>query len=131
MMPFWWADGVRVVSRSGAQRGTISKTGQGADWIVSIDGDDRGVTYVVSPDPDQWCIEVKQDIDAGQRDRIVHDAQRAVLRAFGCHYVPAYDELPESMRGAANPKAVNRPELDGIQALVRGAVSAALTPYVR
>ena len=68
-----------------------------------------------------------------QRDRIVYDAQRALLRAFGCHYVPEYEALPESARAEKTPPppaARNRPELDELQTLVREALTAALAPHV-
>lgn len=127
--PGWWAADVRVIDRT-AQTGVISALGDGA-WIVSMDGMER---YIVNPDPANWQPEVRQLLTAPQRDRVVHDAERALLRAFGCHYIPEFEGLPESVRTgglAPHPRAVGRPELDGLQAVIRGALVTALGPYTR
>lgn len=127
--PSWWADDVRVVGRNGAH-GTIGRAGRDA-WLVHLDGEDADSSYIVEPDPSLWEPEVRQVLSPSQRARIVHDAQVALLRAFGCHYVPAWEALPESVRvsGAMVPRALGRPELDGLQVIIRGAVNAALAPY--
>lgn len=67
-----------------------------------------------------------------QRDRIVHDCERALLRAFGCHYVPEWEALSERIRVGEphHPRAVGRPELDGLQEAVRRAVYTALSEFV-
>jgi hypothetical protein len=126
--PGWWASGVRVTGQAG-QAGSLERTGDG--WLVALDnaGTESG-SYVVQPEAAHWRPEVKQLLNSAQRDRIVHDCQRAFLRAFGCHYIPEWEGLPESVRvRPPSPKAVGRPELAALQALVRGAVSDALTPY--
>lgn len=129
--PSWWAADVRVIDRNGL-RGVINRAGRDA-WLVHLDAQDAdGETrYIMSPDPTLWEPEVRQILNAGQQARVVHDVQVALLRAFGCHYVPTWEALPESMRvgGAMSPRAVGRPELDGLQAIIRGAVMAALAPY--
>lgn len=129
--PSWWGDDVRVVGRDGS-RGTIGRAGKDS-WLVHLDGlgEDGESNYVAAPDPNMWEPEVRQILSPGQRDRIVHDAQVALLRAFGCHYVPYFEALPERVRvgGTATPRALGRPELDGLQVIIRGAVTAALSAY--
>lgn len=127
--PSWWANDVRVIGRGG-QRGTIGRAGRDG-WLVHLDGDDADASYIVEPDPELWEPEVGQLLNPGQRDRIVHDAQVALLRAFGCHYVPYFEALPERVRvgGMPIPRALGRKELDGLQTIIRGALSAALAPY--
>lgn len=127
--PSWWADDVRVVGRNGSL-GTIGRAGRDG-WLVHLDGEDADSSYIIDPDPAYWEPEIRQILSPTQRDRLVHDSQVALLRAFGCHYVPYWEALPESVRGsrATSPRALGRPELDGIQAVIRGAISAALAPY--
>ena len=128
MYPSWWDHGVRVVGHDG-QTGILMVAGNGG-WLVQLDAQGDGNGYIVEPDAMAWRPEVRQRITRGQLDRIVHDAERALLRSFGCHYVPEFEALPESMRATSpRPRAINRPELDGLQAIVRGALLAALGPY--
>lgn len=129
MLPSWWADGVRVVHRTAGQHGRIFRAGK-EGWLVQLDDGTEEGHYAVSPEPDNWVPEVRQLLTPFQRDRIVHDAERALLRAFGCHYVPEFEGLPERLRGVSpHPRAVGRDELDGLQNIIRGAVTAALAPY--
>lgn len=131
MYPSWWAPNVRVIGREG-QSGTILESGN-RGWLVLLDADgERGAgnDYIVEPEPDNWRPEVRQRLTRGQLDRITHDGERALLRAFGCHYVPEFEALPESTRAKSpRPRALNRPELDGLQAVIRGALLSALAPY--
>lgn len=129
-LPSWWASGVRVVDLTG-HRGQLEKVRSG--WVIRLDGDGDESEYLVNPEPDGWRPEVRQLVTGHQRDRIVHDAERALLRAFGCHYVPEFEALPERLRIGPVPRpfAVGRPELDGLQNIIRGAVTAALTPYTK
>lgn len=128
-LPSWWDHGVRVVGHDG-QTGTVRAAGRGG-WIIQLDSTVGDESYVVEPEPDKWRPEVRQLLSPGQLHRVIHDSQRALLRAFGCHYVPEYEALPETARtaGLPVPRAVNRPELDGLQAIIRGAVLEALAPY--
>lgn len=125
--PAWWSDGLRVTD--GSLAGELRLTSAG--WFVKLDGEDSAFL----PDPDEsWRCEVIQGVTSAQKRRIAYDVERALLRAFGCHYVPAFEELPDSMRASSDklrPRAVNRPELDGIRALVRAAVESAMSPHVR
>lgn len=127
--PSWWQADVRVVDRGGL-KGTLAKAGRDG-WIIHLDTQGEETRYIVGPDPAQWEPEVRQILNPGQRDRIVHDAQVALLRAFGCHYVPYFEALPERVRvgGGSAPRALGRPELDGLQNIIRGAMAAALAPY--
>lgn len=129
--PSWWSDGVRVISRNGTS-GTIMRAGIAGDWLVHLDGDEGSASYMPDPEPAEWAPEVRTRLTQPQFDRVVHDAERALLRAFGCHYVPEYEALPERMRVGVTPRpnAVGRPELDGIRAVIRGALMQALRPYV-
>lgn len=129
--PSWWGAGVRVVGQDG-RLGTVAPAGR-EGWLIQLDGyAGQDISYIVEPDPEKWRPEIRQLLTAGQRDRIVHDAERALLRAFGCHYVPEFEALPESVRAKApRPRAVGRPELDGLQNIIRGAISAALSPYTQ
>lgn len=130
-VPSWWASGVRVVDSDGA-RGQIERIG--GTWGVRIDPPDGGeAEYVINPEPSSWRPEVRALVTGHQRARVVWDAERALLRAFGCHYVPEFEALPESVRTGppVHPKAVGRTDLDGLLNIVRGAVLAALTPYTR
>jgi hypothetical protein len=127
--PSWWGRDVRVIGHDG-QTGVLMEAGNGG-WLVQLDGDgDAANGYVVQPEAMSWRPEVRQRLTRGQLDRVTHDTERALLRAFGCHYVPEFEALPESTRAKSpHPRAVNRGELDGLQAIVRGAVWAALAPY--
>lgn len=128
MYPFWWAAGVRVVGMDG-RTGMVSPSGDG--WLVQLDRntDAADYTYVVQPDPGKWAPEIRQTVSPSQLDRIAHDAERALLRAFGIHYVPEYESLTDGARPGARPHVVGRVELAGLQAVIYGAVKAALRPY--
>lgn len=128
-LPSWWDRKVRVVGKDG-QTGVLLEAGSGG-WLIQLDADgDRANGYIVEPEPEGWRVEIRQRLTRGQLDRVAHDTERALLRAFGCHYVPEFEALPESMRAAApRPRAINRPELDGLLAVIRGAVLTALRPY--
>lgn len=96
------------------------------EWVIHLDG---GLSFVSSVSPDLWQLEVKQGLNRGQLERVVYDAERAMLRAFGCHYVPAFEEQPETKRPGSHPKALNRAELDGLQLTIRSALLLALGPH--
>lgn len=134
-LPFWWAVGVRVVDNSG-RAGELGMAGPRSDeyWTVRLDGEDGESSYVMNPDPETWGLEVKQSVTPQQLRRLVYDADRALVRAFGCHYVPEFEALPDSVRSGQSPcrvRLVGRPELDGARALIRGAVEAAFQAYLR
>lgn len=123
--PSWWQPGVRVVTPDGRSGRLMAVNG---GWLFQPE--DSAAGYVVDPDPTGYQPEVRQRLTLGQLDRVAHDTERALLRAFGCHYIPEFEALPETMRSRApRPVAYNRPELDGLQAVLRGAVLAALAPY--
>jgi hypothetical protein len=125
-LPSWWSDGVRVVTEEG-RAGTVRLTSAG--WAVHLDNESA---LALAPDPSVFAPEVRQTLTQGQYERIVYDAERAVVRAFGCHYVPEWEALPDSVRmqGAPRPVPKNRPGLDGLRAVVYGAVKEALGKYV-
>lgn len=127
--PPWWDRGVRVIGQDG-QTGVLMEAGHGG-WLIQLDAaGDSANGYIVEPEPPAWRPEVRQRLTRGQLDRIVHDGERALLRSFGCHYIPEFEALPESMRATGpRPRALNRPELDGLQAIIRGALLGALRPY--
>lgn len=128
MYPSWWATGVRVIGQDG-QAGTLGAAGRNG-WLVLMDappGDSP--SYVVEPEPGQWRPEVRQLLSPSQLDRIAHDTERALLRAFGIHYVPEYESLPDGARPGARPRVVGRAELSGLQNIIYGAVVAALRPF--
>jgi hypothetical protein len=126
--PGWWGENVRVVSEGG-QPGTIVRY-PGSAWAVRLDGEEQ--KFIINPVPSLWALEVKTGLTRGQFDAIVYDAERALLRRFGLHYVPAFEELPEIARVGKQPrpKVVGREDLDGIRNVVRGAVADALAQYV-
>lgn len=130
--PSWWSDGVRVVNGAG-QSGVIGRAGNDG-WVIQLDGEKGGdSSYIANPEAGAWSAEVRQGVTRSQAGRVAHDAERALLRSFGCHYVPEWEALPDSVRAgkAPRPTAVGRPELDGLRAIVRAAVSSALLPYVQ
>lgn len=129
--PSWWGENVRVTAHDG-QHGLLLRAGSGG-WLIHVETGSSEDRYVVNPDPGAWGPRVQQLLAPVQRDRIVHDSERALLRAFGCHYIPEWEALPERVRvgEGPHPKAVGRPELDGLQAILRGAVYRALDAYTR
>lgn len=123
-VPGWWADGVEVRNLQGAL-GVLRRMREG--WMVQV-GD--ASLYLDQEEAGKWWPDVRQLLNRGQLNRIAHDAERAVLRTFGCHYVPEWEALPDSVRAInPRPRAVNRPELNGLLTLIRGAVLEALSPY--
>lgn len=124
--PGWWEEGIRVVTKAGLV-GTLHLTSAG--WGVHLDGQSA---ISLAPHPEAFSPEVRQSVTTGQYQRIVYDAERAVVRSFGCHYVPEWEALPDTQRmhGVGRPQVKNRPELDGLRAVVRGAVREALAKYV-
>jgi hypothetical protein len=128
--PGWWQEGVRVVGTddvTGALR-FVSRT-----WCVQPDGDDSPGSLVFVADPSDWSVVVDHTVTPTQLRAVAYDAERALLRTFGCHYVPEWLAVPESTRTDTDirPSAVGRPELAGLQAVVRGAILDALRRYVR
>lgn len=125
-LPNWWEDGVRVVLPDD-RRGTVVMSTVG--WVIRLDGDNA---LTVLTDPADYRLEVRQGVNENQYQRIVYDAERAVVRSFGCSYVPEWEMLPDTQRmaGVGRPQTKNRAELDGLRALVRGAVKEALAKYV-
>jgi hypothetical protein len=107
--------------------GTVRLTSAG--WAVHLDGESA---LALTPDPGIFSPQVRATVNQSQYERIVYDAERAVVRSFGCHYVPEWEALPDSARmaGVERPVLKNRPELDGLRAIVRGAVKEALAKYV-
>jgi hypothetical protein len=127
MYPSWWAAGVRVIGADG-QSGTLGAAGRNG-WLILMDAPPGEQSYVVEPDPAQWRPEVRQLLEPPQLDRIAHDCERALLRAFGVHYVPEFEALPDGARPGARPRVLGRPELAGLQNIIYGAVVAALRPF--
>lgn len=125
-LPSWWEDGVRVETNDG-RHGTLVLASIG--WCVRVDGDS---TLTVVSNPADFALEVRATVTEQQYQRIVYDSERAVVRSFGCHYVPEWEALPDTqrMQGVGRPVVRNRSELDGLRAVVRGAVKEALARYV-
>jgi len=127
--PGWWQDGVRVVGADDA-RGLLFRNSRG-HWLVQVDGEEPGDP--VPAVPGEWDIVVDHTVTPHQLRQLAYEAERSLLRAFGCHYVPEWSAVPESARVEGDPRAraVGRPELAGLQAVVRGAILDALKDYVR
>lgn len=131
--PGWWMHGVRVHDAKD-RRGVLCKAGRGT-WIVAIDPDpeDPEADPVRIPAlPGEWNLIVDHTISPYQLDAIAYDAERAVFRHFGCHYIPEWNAVGDIYRKpGTRPTAVGRPELKGLAAKVRGAILEALKEYVR
>lgn len=130
--PDWWKPGVEVVNSEG-RRGEILQTSQG--WFIQMLVAKDQYTYVANPDPAGWerlAPEVETRLDSAQLDRVVYDAEHALLRAFGIHYVPAWEALPEVQRAGKQPrpKVVGRSDLDGLRRVLREVVRLGLSEYV-
>lgn len=125
--PSWWQLGARVMGRN-LTFGTLCKSSMG-EWEVQLDSGSR----VIRPDPDFWLPPSVASVTPQQLRRLVYEADRALCLAFGCGGLTEWGSLPDSVRtggGDPRPMPLNRPELDGVRAVLVASVRAALADHI-
>lgn len=120
--PDWWADGIKVVNRTG-KGAVLSRTPRGWRAVTS-----DGLTTWVNPDPMEWTPLPSSCLTRMQVKRVAYDAKRALMVAVG-RPVPEWAHIHESSRQSIPIDTRGDHELGALLGIVGGAIETALNPY--